>query len=402
MHRPIDVIVTGFTKNAVLCRNALAPLRTLRQEGLIRVIHYVTWDSAAIDAFLAPLAEMDDIHLVRVTEPVVGGGAGQAGTERQMVNLEAALGLIAERDALVVKSRPDFVFSADFLRRKLAGFETLCAPVCDGGAFGITLPKSPFVRKIWIPWADANQPFFYEDGAFIGLKRDLEHLVIRDIAAYFAPLQGVDKGGTFAHAMHYAPVFLPRYPIFKRYLREYSAFVNDTDYRCALVPMLIDDAFFWHLLVAHGWILHTSFHIDCGTQGELSFYPNTNNVGADWSSLASLKLTNPYDRVAAWRQRTRGGLDMFSAVVRPYGRLLDDSWPRAMFTQALPDFPAAMLQQLAQGAGAYATGLLRELEDAFYAKLAAFHRDWHPVVRTANPAPASAILANARAFQTVK
>jgi hypothetical protein len=401
MNRPIDVIVTGFTKNAVLCRNALAPLRALRQEGVIRAIHYVSWDSAAIDAFLAPLAAMEDVHLVRVGEPKVSGGVCEVSTLRQMASLEAALGLVAEPDALVVKTRPDFIFSPDFLRRKLADFETLCAPA-PAPAFEVRLPPSPFARKIWLPWADANQPFFYADAAVIGLKRDLERLVIRDVAAHFARLSDADKCGTFAHAMHYAPIFLPRFPIFKRYLREYSAFVNDVDYRCALVPVLIEDAFFWHLLVAHAWILHTAFHIDCGTQGELSFYPNTSNAAADWSSLASLKLGNPYDRVTSWRQGTRGGADVLSAVNRPYGRLLDDAWPRALFTQAMPDFPASTLQQLAGNAARYETGMLREIEDAFYARLAAFHRDWHPLPRAANPAPPSAILANARAFQAVK
>ena len=363
MSRPIDAIVTGFTKNAALCEKSLAPLR-----ALIRAIHCVTLDSPELDGFVAPLAAMEDVHLVRVKQPMVARGP-QAGVQYQVANLDVALALIAERDALVVKSRPDFVFSTDFLRRKLTGFDTLCAVPRQQRAFGVAMPKPVFHRKLWIP-------FFYEDGAFIGLKRDLAHLVTRDVEAWFAPLQDPEDCGSFAHAVRYASPFLMRYPIFRRYLAEYSAFVNDQDYRKSLIATMIEDGFFWHLVVAHAWILHTAFHIDCCDPGELAFYPNTSNVGANWSSLESLRLGNPYDDVAAWRRGTRGGLDMLTAVSRDYGRLLDDSWPRALFTTVLPDFPVTLLQQIARGVAAYSTGVLKDVEEAFYTKLRSAQRNW--------------------------
>jgi hypothetical protein len=376
MPRPIDAIVTGFTKNAPLCEKSLAPLRALRREGLIRAIHYVTWDGPGLDAFVAPVAAMEDVHLLRVPEPRVSGSPGQVSVLRQVAALEPALGQVAEDEALVVKSRPDFVFSTDFLRRKLTGFDTLCAVPRQTKAFGTAMPPPVFQRKVWIPWADANQPFFYEDAAFIGLKRDLAHLVTRNIDSWFAPLTDAKKCGSFGHAVRFAPVFLARYPIFRRYLAEYSVFVNDLDYRKSLVAMMIEDGFFWHLAVAHAWILHTSFHIDCGEPGELSFYPNTSNGAANWSSLDSVRLGNPYDDIDNWRRGTRGGLDMLAAVSRAYGRLLDDSWPRAMFTAVLPDFPVTMLQQIARGIAAYSTGLLNELEEGFYTRLRSARHNW--------------------------
>src|SRR5579871_3566428 len=45
MTRPTDAIVIGFTKNPELCRRAFEPLLDLRQQGVLRDIHYVTWNS---------------------------------------------------------------------------------------------------------------------------------------------------------------------------------------------------------------------------------------------------------------------------------------------------------------------------------------------------------------------
>ena len=44
--KPVDALITGFVPSPLLLKQSLAPIRTLRREGLIRHIHYVTWDSA--------------------------------------------------------------------------------------------------------------------------------------------------------------------------------------------------------------------------------------------------------------------------------------------------------------------------------------------------------------------
>ncbi len=175
--RPTDAIVTGFTKNAELYRRAFAPLQELKQRGVLRSIRYVTWDSAEIDGFVMPL---DGVDIVRAAQPQVEGNGSRRGFVYQTRNLEAALAQVKD-DALVVKLRPDFILRTGFLEGKLRDFERLCAISPNAKAFGHKLPRTPFERKIWIPWADANQPFFYEDAAFIGLKSDLKKLVVPDL-----------------------------------------------------------------------------------------------------------------------------------------------------------------------------------------------------------------------------
>src|ERR1700733_1231826 len=135
--RPTDAIVTGFTKNAELYRRAFAPLQELKQRGVLRSIRYVTWDSAEIDGFIAPL---DGVDIARVPQPQVSGNGSRRGFVYQTRNLDAALALVKD-DALVVKLRPDFVFRTDFLEGKLRGFERLCAVAPNAKAWGHKLPR---------------------------------------------------------------------------------------------------------------------------------------------------------------------------------------------------------------------------------------------------------------------
>jgi hypothetical protein len=364
--RPTDAIVTGFTKNAQLYRRAFAPLQELKQRGVLRDIRYVTWDSAEIDGFVAPL---DGVDIVRVPQPQVEGNGSRRGFVYQTRNLEAALALVKD-DALVVKLRPDFIFRTGFLEGKLRDFERLCAISPNAKAWGHKLPRTPFERKIWIPWADASQPFFYEDAAFIGLKGDLKKLIAPDQAE---AILAEAKPGSLVHVLRYIHAFLPRFPIFRRYVEEYAGFANDLDYRKQLVCMLLEDAFFWHLIVAHAWILWTSFHVDCGEAGDLAFYPNT--VNADWSSFDRLKLALPYDQVAMWRQGTHAGEGVLPALMRFYGRLMDDAWANALFTRTMNDVPQGMPGRLAQSIALQSTGRLAGIEAAFYVKLKAFHAE---------------------------
>jgi hypothetical protein len=371
MTRATDVIVTGFTKNAELSRRAFAPLLELRQQSLIRNIHYVTWDSEALDEFVAPVSEMD-IAITRVPQPGANGNANQRGIVYQTRNLEAALEQIADPGTLVVKLRPDFIFRTEFLKSKLRDFDTLCAPAAKKDAWGVAMPRSPFTHKIWIPWADANQPFFYEDAAYIGLKRDLAKLVTPDIENRTEVLADMNCG-SLAHVLRYVDAFLPRFPIFKRYVENYGGFANDIEYRKNLVPLLLQDGFFWHLIVAHSWVLHTSFHIDCGEPGDLRFFPNTLNF--DWSDAENLRLTPPYDNIGQWRDGAKAGTTALPALMRHYGRLVDDAWPRAFFTQKMTDMPGDVLARLALSVTLYSSGGIRDIERNFYTKLATFHRE---------------------------
>ncbi|MEJ0027955.1 MAG: hypothetical protein WDN01_18165 [Rhizomicrobium sp.] len=378
MTRPVDVIVTGFARSAELCRKSLDAPRRLRQEGLIRAIRYVTWDGPELDGFVAPIAAMDDVAVTRLPQPPASGNRDQKGVVWQVRNLEAALALVPEDDALVVKLRPDFVVATDFLRGKIAEFDTLCAMDAGATAFGVKLRRAPFARKIWIPWADANQPFFFEDAAFAGLKRDLAHLVTPDVESRLGVMDD-PACGPFAHVVRYGSIFLKRFPIFRRYLAAYGAFANDVDYRKDLLRMMLDDPFFWHLIVANAWILFSSFHVDAGAPGDIAFYANTVNANADWSDPSRLAIAPPYDDIAGWRANTKAGAEVFPGVGRRYGRLVDDAWPRALFTQPMPDIPADTIRGLAESLSQYDKGALRELEDAYYGKLARHRREnWPP------------------------
>lgn len=305
MSHPADAIVTGFVKSPVVLQRSLAPLRQLKREGVLRSIVWVTWEAAEIDPWVAPLADMPDVSLVRVPQPAVQGTANQRGVVYQVRNLQAALARFADDDnALILKSRPDIVVNVDLLRAKIANFDSLCA-VSDGqSALGVKMPRPVLDSKVWIPWADSNQPFFYEDAVFLGKKKDLGKLITslsqEDIGILSEPLCG-----TYAHVVRFARIFAPRYSLFANYLRNYRYFINDFDYRVRLVPHILNDGFFWHLLVAHAWILHSQFHVDAGRQGDILFYANNVNQNADWSKPECLRAAPPYDHIDAWRNGTR-------------------------------------------------------------------------------------------------
>lgn len=96
--------------------------------------------------------------------------------------------------------------------------------------------------------------------------------------------------------------------MFERYLREFRYLPNNAEYRSVLLAALMNDPFHWHLLIAHAYILATSFHVDCGEPGDLAFYANISNANADWSSLRTLTVNPPYGHMSAGgaRARSRG------------------------------------------------------------------------------------------------
>jgi hypothetical protein len=156
------------------------------------------------------------------------------------------------------------------------------------------------------------------------------------------------------------------------------------EYRARLVPLLLEDGFFWHLLIAHAWILHSQFHVDAGTQGALQFYPNTVNRDTDWSRPETFKLGNPYDAITAWRGCTGPGTASVS-VQRLFGRLMDDAWHAALFAAPLPDFPDPTLKAVMENLAGHRDGRLGGIEAQFYAKLAAFQQAWRPVLPQSAP-----------------
>lgn len=377
MTRPAIAVVTGFTKNSELLQLSMAPLRELKRRGTLQRLLYVTWDTTDIDVCVAPVAAMPDVELIRVTQPHVKGTRYQKGVVYQVKNLEAALAEIPEDDALILKTRPDFVADAEFLQGKIRNFDALCALSNFSMGAGLNLPPSPFHAKIWVPWADANQPFFYEDAAFAGLKRDVAKLVIPQIDHKLSVLDTpTNTHGSFAHVVRYGTLFRSDYSMFARYLREYKYFTNDMDYRRVLIPTLMKEAYFWTLVVVHAWILANSFHVDAGSAGQMRLYANNFNVDSNWSSLASLRINPPFDNVEGWRRSVKPG-SLVSGAARLYGRLMDDSWQHALFSQPGPtDIARDHLLAALKCASRHGKGTLKDQEDSFYRVLSSMHRQY--------------------------
>ena len=377
MTRPVVAIVTGFTKSKILMWRSLKPLRDLKQKGVIDRILYVTWDTPKLDDMLAPLAEMPDIELVRVPEPAVCGSPVRCGIAYQIRNLEAALACVPDEDALIVKLRPEFCFDDEFLEDKIRNFDTLCAPSDLPQKLEVAMPPSPFKAKIWLPWADANQPFFYEDAAFMGLKGDVAQLADRKAERQMDVLSEHDTGcGWLAHVARYATVFAPHYPIFDGYLSNFRLFPKNQRYRSAMLRGVAHEGFFWNLLLAHAWILATNFHVDCGTPGQLTFYTNTYNRGADWSVVDSLRIEPPYNAVDMWREGQEPGLRR--ALVRPFDRLVDDAWVQNLFTQpVVTDVRLPALCEVLGSIAATPQGGFGEPEASFYRRLTELYSQYH-------------------------
>lgn len=362
-----DAVITGFAKSRALAEASLAPLKLMQQENLLRNIVCVTWDSAEIDSYAEWIGAMEGVTLSRVKQPQADGTGNQRGIVYQIEALRAALSLLPKDSAMTLKSRPDFVFDADFLRRKLRTARDWSA-LPPNSVFGVAMPKPVLASRIWLPWADSNQPFYYEDAAFLGATRDVVKLVTELTSEDMSGL-GDDRSGSFVHVVRYAKLFLKSYPIFAPYLRNYRYFASDIEYRRELLPHVLVDGFFWHLLIAHAWIMRMHFHVDAGRQGDLRFYSNTVNPGADWSRIETLRLANPYDRIEEWRTGAQPG-KAYPSVQRFYGRLVDDAWQDALFTQVLADFPRAMLTRIVENVAGCRDGRFHDIENKFYAGLA--------------------------------
>jgi hypothetical protein len=374
LSRPADAIVLGFSKAPLLVERSFASLRQLKQEGVLRNIHYVTWDSADIDPFVAPIQAMPEVTVTRVPQPVVEGTPYQKTIVYQINNLEAALALIPEEDTIVLKSRTDFVADVDFLRDKIQNFDLDCEIDTNPAPFGIQMPKPIFRAKIWTPWADASQPFFYEDAAFLGRKDDLRHLVL-PVSRTDLEMLETEPCYHYYHIVRFAKAFLPAYPMFKRYLKNFHHITNNQQYRMEMLRHAVKNPYFLFLMIAHAWILHSHFHVDCGEPGDLQFFPNTRNRDTDWSDPTTWNLAFPYDKVRTWRDAEFPG-QLVVSITRPFARLMDDRWQDALFSKPIAELPGKTLTVMLEHLARSRDGRLKKLEREFYDDLASFYRSY--------------------------
>lgn len=367
MRRTAVAIVTGSTKHRALCEMSFAPLLVLKSRGVLDRIIYVTWGSPWIEGFVDMAADTPEVELLRLPPPKVSGSPLRREFTHLNRNLAAALSLVPDPNTLIVKLRPDFVFDQDFLTDKIQYFDALCAPSEFAGRLGVRMPPSVFSSKIWIPWADANQPFFFADEAFIGLRRDVEKLVSKPSERQVDVL-GDGSSGWIAQVLRYATPFFADYPIFERYLHEFHRFSQDLQYRRAVLPVLLGDPFFLSLIIANAWILASNFHVDCGKSGDLAFYPQS-IVGEGDIPLSGMNAASPYNAVEVWREHQNPG-SLAPCISRVYGRLVDDAWQRLLFSgPVLADVTLRQIGDALRLIGSYRDGTLKEFEDEFTRKL---------------------------------
>jgi hypothetical protein len=376
MARPVVAIVTGFTRDPILVRRSFAPLRSLKRKGLIDRIIYVTWDTGEIDEAVKPVLEVPEMELVRIPQPDVVGVKHEKSFIYQRRNIEAALARVTEPDALVLKTRPDFIFEEAFLASKILAFDFFCAPAVFGSPAGAILPPSPFSSRIWIPWADGSQPFFYEDGVCLGLKADIAKLIVPETEKLIMTY-GDEDSHWIVHVLRYLHPFLKDYPILDRYLLEFDSFVMDTAYRNGMVRLTAADPYFWHLVVAHAWILATSFHVDCGQIGQMKFYPGNHYAKQATRILDQIETSSPYNAIYKWADGTQPG-GLHPCIIRNYARLVDDNWQKSIFTTpVLRDLTPENLIGVLERVRGYRSGVLAEAEDAFYGRLRQFYQsEW--------------------------
>jgi hypothetical protein len=367
-------VVTGFTVHEPLMRKSFAPLLNLRRTGVLGRILYMTWDTAAIDAYVAPALEWPEVELVRIPQPDVTGTPHRRGFQYQSRNLAAVLKLVSDPDELVFKTRPDYLIDEAFLADKIASFDTWRTAPDFSHRIPPILPPSPFQARIWLPWADAT-PFFFEDAAFMGLAGDLARLC-DPVADQLIQYCGDDCSVNVAHVLRFAVPFLEDYPIFLRYVRDFQLFRMELRYRRKTAPLFVNDPFFWHLAVANAWILANNFHVDCGHKGQLHMIESSTAQEGLGKPVEELCDHVVYRDVEIWRAAEEPGT--FLPLLNCAGtRLMDDDWQTRLFSGPVEQgFTHENLLLILENLTRYRSGILRNLEETFYGALTALYKEF--------------------------
>lgn len=367
-------IITGYTPHAALMRKCFEPLLALRQSGQLKRILYVTWDKPEIDAFVTPALTWPGVEIVRLPQPVAMAKPYQSSFVFQSRNLAAALQLVTDPNELIVKLRPDFLFDTDFLAGKIASFDRWRSAPDFSPYIPVVMPPSPFAARVWVPWATANMPFYMEDAAFMGLACDLQMLA--DPRAESLVMGRGDEATLFiVHALRFVAPFLDEYPLFVPVLDKFHLWRMDPDYRKTFLLTAIADPFFWHLVIAQAWILATSFHIDCGAQGQLRLVQSTTAQQNADCPVAEIPDNVLYADVEGWRQIAEPGT-VAPLLLHLCGRLVDDHWQHALFSGPVEQgFTHDNLVVILRNLEYYGAGVLDHSERAFYDRVEGLYRD---------------------------
>jgi len=366
MARSAVAVVVGFTRIPGLLEASFAPLVSLKRRGVLDRILYVTWSRSDLDPWIAAAAAMPEVELVRIPEPALSGQPYQKKHFYQTHNIAAALAMVDDDDALIIKLRPDQIIDEAFLASKIWGFDTVCAPSRLAQKIGERMPASPFKMKIWTPWADSNQFFFMEDGIIGGLRRDVAKLMTTK-GDELVRRYGDANSAWIVHIARFIAPFLRDYPIFRKYLDNFTCYPQHDACRIAMLSAVSGDPFFWALVIVNAWILAVNFHVDAGLQGQISFYPTEDRAKKAGSGVPLLPFDSrpPYDYVERWRQGQKPG-SVSENVSRLYGRLVDDSWQHAIFTRPMADFPIDHIRGILRCNTLYKQGAFAEIEEPYY------------------------------------
>lgn len=366
MKRNVIAIVTGYTKTDALNKVSFEQLRKLRSAGVIDRIIYVSWDSPRLDDLFSTIAKFPDIEIMRVPEPKIEGAPLQKSIIYQIRNLEAALQFINDDDALILKTRPDFVFAnEDFIKQKILDFDKNCAPSDLPKRLKLQSPKPIFERKIWVPWASASEPLFISDAVFLGLKRDIDKLADR-AAEPFLEILWDERCDRISHICRFLNIFQNDYPLLRKFGQNIRYFISTLDYRDYFAFFCRKQPFFWRLAVLNAWLLETHFHIDGGHNGDLIFCSHHANLFGKITTIKDIKFEPPLTTIDLWRKNiTVGSLKVcceYSVTV-----LADDRWQHALFTRSrIDNFSHSDIIRILKESISYDPKTIKNMEADFY------------------------------------
>jgi hypothetical protein len=375
MKRNVVALVTGYNKIEFLSAISFEQLRALRHKGIIDRIIYVTWDSPRLDNLLTPIIATPDIEVVRIPEPKLTGAPLENSIVYQIRNLQAALALIADDNALVLKTRTDILFlNESFLENKIVHFDELCARSGLPKRIGTPLPPPVFKRKIWMPWANATEPLFYNDAVFLGLKCDIQKLADSG-AERFLTILWDERTDRISHIARFLNLFLPDYPILQRYFENIHCFISTPEYRERFATLCRHHPFFRHLVVLNAWLLETNFHVDAGKNGDVVFCANRTNQNKV-TSIDDIQFAPPLTCVETWRNNIRPGA-LMNCFDFALSYLMDDNWAHTLLTsRKLSDITHAEIVTMLRNAAAYDRAKIGAMEDAFYSEANAFYQQY--------------------------
>lgn len=375
--RPVIAVVTGFNKIEVLNRLGFEQLRKLHAAGVIDRILYVTWDSPRLDPLIEPIATVPGLELVRIPEPQIEGVSLQKSITYQIRNLEYALELIDDDDALLLKTRSDLIFANEnFIREKIETFDSWSAPSDLPSRLKLHTPPPAFTRKLWIPWASASEPMFFSDVAFIGLKRDIHKLADRRAEPYLEVLKEDNRNDRISHMCRFLAIFDSDYPMLKNFFHNIRYYMSTLDYRDYFAYICGRHPYFWRLALLNAWILETHFHIDGGHNGDIIFCSNRANTYTQFTKLEDLRFEPPMNVIDTWRKNMEvGSLKVcwkYTITV-----LASDAWQRALFThRRVDDYLHRDIVNMLADAVRYEPSQIGKMEEAFYAEAEGFYQKY--------------------------